>query len=103
MSSGRVAVMRESSWRSEPAAALRGLANGGSPALGALRVELLERGAWEDDLAAHLEPRAGSSGVPRRVAQAQRNAADRLHVGGDVLAVDAVAARRGACTSSPSS
>ena len=55
MSSGRVAVMRESSWRSEPAAALRGLANGGSPACDALGVELLEGGAREDHLAAHLE------------------------------------------------
>ena len=29
--SGRVAVTRQSSWRSEPAAALRGLANGSCP------------------------------------------------------------------------
>ena len=32
MCSGRVAVMRGSFWRSEPAAALRGLAKGLSPA-----------------------------------------------------------------------
>ena len=55
MRSGRVAVTRGSFCRSEPAAALRGLANGALPASTRLRVELLEGLDGEEDLAAHLD------------------------------------------------
>ena len=54
-SSGRLAVIAGSSWRSEPAAAFRGFGEDRLAALGALGVELLEPGALQDDLAADLE------------------------------------------------
>ena len=47
--------MRGSSCLSEPAAALRGLANGSSPAALRSRVQLLESGLGEVDLAADLQ------------------------------------------------
>ena len=74
-----------SSWRIEPAAELRGLANVGSPGLGALLVQAGERGEREVDLSAHLQQR-------RRVLDPQRDGADRAQVLGHLLAHLAVAA-----------
>ncbi len=45
-SSGRFAVMRESSWRTEPAAQLRGLAKSGSPS--AVRSSLICSNAFRE-------------------------------------------------------
>ena len=59
MCSGRLAVTRGSFCRSEPAAALRGLANGLSPASDQPGVELLELLHGEEDLAADLHQRPG--------------------------------------------
>ena len=85
-------VICGSSWRSDPAAALRGLANGGSPA--ATRSLLSRSNARRGRI---TSPRTSSScGIRavRRMDEAQRHALDRADVLGDVLAVDAVAARR---------
>ena len=88
-SSGRLAVMRESSWRTDPAAQLRGLANSGCAAGGALVVDFLERRTRQIHFAAHFEIRAAdascsASGTVRTV----------FRLVGDVLALRAVAARR---------
>ena len=68
--------------------ARRGVARIGEdrlPGLLALAVDARERRPRQEDLAAHFDPRPG-----RREAQRQR--ADGADVGGDVLALDAVAA-----------
>ena len=57
MPRSRVAVTRGSFWRSEPAAALRGLANVGLPASRIDVVEPLERLPGQEHLAAHLDQR----------------------------------------------
>ena len=88
--SGREAVTFGSFWRSEPAAALRGFANGPLLGLGELLVQRLERPDRQVHLAADLDH------LGRIVdQQPRRHAADRPHVRGDVLADAAVAARRG--------
>ena len=56
MRSGRVAVTRGSFWRSEPAAALRGLANGALPASTRLALSSAKAADGEEDLAADLDP-----------------------------------------------
>ena len=80
-------MTRGSFCRSEPAAALRGLANGGLALLDHRGVEVGERGDREVDLAAHLQP------LGQLLArQLLRDVVHRADVGGDVLAGDAVAA-----------
>ena len=81
--------MAESSWRSEPAAALRGLANRRSPPFGLALVEPLKGGAAHIDLAAHLE-RIGEAACLDRLG----DVADGADIGRDVLALIAVAAGR---------
>ena len=73
-----------------PAAAFRGLAKSGSPALLALAVDPLERARGR-----YTSPRTSSrpAGASR---SAQRDRADRADVRRDVLAADAVAARHAA-------
>ena len=84
-----------SSWRSEPAAAFRGLAKVRPPGLGLAGVERGEVGVAHVDLAAHLEDRPA-----RR--QPSRDVGDGADVGGDVLAGLAVAAGRGVTSRPPS-
>ena len=91
---GALAVMRGSSWRRLPAAALRGLTKTFSPRACGLCIHALEAGDRHEDLAAHLEQRR------RRAAQPQRHAADRADVGRDVLALSP-SPRVAACTSTP--
>ena len=81
----RVAVTRGSFCRSDPAAALRGLANTGLPASVMRLVEPLERRGREEHLAAHLEQR-GHRATPRLAVSRCGHGVDRLDVGGDVLA-----------------
>ena len=57
MPSARVAVTRGSFWRSDPAAALRGLANDRLAGLGHRLVEPLEGLDGQEHLAAHLDQR----------------------------------------------
>ena len=92
MSSGRAAVIRGSSWRSEPAAALRGLANSGSPCLVALRVELGERLPAAESL--RRAPRAVRESGRVRAGAAAAACCGWCADSGDVFAVDAVAAGR---------
>jgi hypothetical protein len=82
--SPRPRVIFESSCRRLPAAALRGLARGL-----ALRVERREARRGEVDLAPHLEQRG-----PALPGEPERHIGDGAEVGGDLLAHDAVAARR---------
>ena len=87
MLSGRDAVTRGSFCRSDPAAALRGLANGALPASTSRALssrELLDR---EEHLAAHLEQPGTSS-----PASSRGHGGDGAHVERDVLAGRAVAA-----------
>ena len=81
-------MIRGSSWRSEPAAKLRGLANSGSPAAARAAFSARNCRALHVHLAAYLQ-RCGHPGA----AHALRDVADRAQVGGDVLADGAVAAR----------
>ena len=73
MCSGRVAVTFGSFWRSEPAAALRGLANGLSPASTRRALSSSKRLHREEDLAADLDEvgdavaRAGGRGMSAMV------------------------------------
>ena len=62
--SGRVAVMRQSSWRRDPAAALRGFANGSLPLAQEELVHGREVLLLEQHLAAHLEARPGRARQP---------------------------------------
>ena len=80
--------MAGSFWRTAPAAALRGLAKVASPGFFQPAVEPLELGARHEDLAADLEV----LDLGQRAAQHHGQAADRLEVGGDVLADAAVTA-----------
>ena len=91
MPSARVAVTRGSFWRSEPAAALRGLANDRLAGLGHRLVEPLERldRAGTPRRAPRAASGTGNSSVP--VSRCGHRV-DRLDVGGDVLAGAAVAA-----------
>ena len=91
MPSARVAVTRGSFWRSEPAAALRGLANTGLPASAIDVVEPLEGldRAGTPRRAPRPAPGTGNSSVP--VSRCGHRV-DRLDVGRDVLAGAAVAA-----------
>ncbi len=70
-----------------PAAALRGLANSGSPGVFAPAVRPLERRARQEHLAAHFDP------ARRTAAKAEWNRPDGAHVGRHVLAAGAVASR----------
>ena len=79
--SGREAATAGSSWRMEPAAALRGLAKVGRPCGRARLVEPREGGQRQIDLAAHLD-----DGRRSCAAQPQRHRADRAQVGRHVLA-----------------
>ena len=84
-------MIAASIWRSEPAAALRGLAKTG---VAGRRLPLVEREKvrlGHVDLAAHLADRRDVAALQR-----VRNVGDRADVGGDVLALGAVAARGGA-------
>ena len=83
-----------SSWRSEPAAALRGFGAILLPVGAGALVEAGEAGEREVDLAAHLEHRRRPA-RPRQ-AQRERDRADRAQVRRHVLAPRAVAARRAA-------
>ena len=85
----RLAVIAASFWRSEPAAELRGLTNRRSPGLGLAPVEVLEGGDRHVDLAAHLEHARGRAARPR--VETIGHGGDGGHVGGHVLAGDAVA------------
>ena len=91
---GRRAVTRQSSWRSEPAAALRGFAKGSLAGADDLPVHRLEVLLEEQHLAADLDPRRRRPGEPVRDAAVRAQAAHHPQVGGDVLAVHPVAARR---------
>ena len=84
-------MTRGSSCFSDPAAELRGLANTGWPASSRSRLSARNARDRQVDLAAHLEARGQRPPVG---AQAERHAADGPQVGRDVLADDAVAARR---------
>jgi hypothetical protein len=95
----RVAVTRGSFCRSEPAAALRGLAKSGLPASAIDRVEPLERLGRQEHLAAHLDQRRHRELVG--AGQPVRDRGDRLDVGRDVLA-RAPSPRVSARTSRPS-
>ena len=79
--------MRGSSWRSEPAAKLRGLAKVGLPASAWRALSAAKSCMAHIDLAARLEDL-------RRAGQAVRDGLDGADVGGDVLALVAVAPRR---------
>ena len=81
--------MPGSFWRRLPAAALRASVNSRSPGFGLAAVQRLERGQRHEDLAAHLEQRGRLLAL-----QLLRDLRDRAQVLGDVLAGDAVAARR---------
>ena len=90
MPSARVAVTRGSFCRSEPAAALRGLANIGLPASD---IDSLSRSNASPGR--NTSPRTSSSAGHRellRRLQPVRDRVDGLDVGGDVLAGDPVAA-----------
>jgi len=78
-------VIAGSSWRSEPAAPLRGFASGFSPEARAR--SLKTSNARHDHLATHFE-----HARPVVAAQAQRNGLYRAQVGGDILAYGTVAA-----------
>ena len=91
-SSGRDAVIFGSSWRSAPAAALRGLANIGSPASSRSWFIFANPDRGIDHLAAHFEDARDLAVL--RMLQSQRHALDRADILRDVFAVDAVAARR---------
>ena len=91
MCSGRLAVTLGSFWRSEPAAALRGLAKGLLAGLDQPGVELLEVLHREVDLAADLDERRDTVAL-----QPVRDLGDGPDVGRDVLAGAAVAAGGGA-------
>ena len=80
-----------SSWRTAPAATLRGLANGSFPSA-SNRSLSLSNSAVHDHLAADGEKWRDR---PLVAAQAQGDAGDRAHVGGDPLAAPAVAAGDG--------
>ena len=80
--------MRASSWRSEPAAALRGLANGGLPAACWRALSAAKSAMRHVDFAARLEHVAARRAASCGIAAIVRD------VGGDVLALVAVAARR---------
>ena len=79
--------MPGSFWRSEPAAALRGLAKILPPAASCRCVERLEVGLRHVHFAAHFEH-------VRRARDALRNVVDSPHIGGHVLADRPVAAGR---------
>ena len=94
MPSDRVAVTRGSFCRSEPAAALRGLANSGLPASA---IEALSRS--NASAGRKTSPRTSTQRGHRELVgagQAVRDRVDRLDVGRDVLAGAAVAAGQGA-------
>ena len=82
--------MDGSFWRSEPAAELRGLAKGASPRLDLLLVQREKRLLGHVDLAAHLADVGHVAAF-----QLLRNVLQRADIGGDVLALRAVAAGRG--------
>ena len=82
-----MAVIEESSWRSEPGGGIARVGEGRLAVLGALLVELGEVGDRQVDLAAHLDQLG-------RVLDPQRDRLDRAQVLGDVLADAAVAAGR---------
>ena len=86
----RVAVTRGSFWRSEPAAALRGLANTGLPASVIDTLSRSNASVGQEHLAAHLDQLRHRVLVGAR--QPVRHGVDRLDVGRDVLAGAAVAA-----------
>ena len=88
--SWRLAVTRGSFCRSEPAAALRGLANGALPAATSEAFELGERLDREEDLAADLDQLG--NGCVVGAGQHVRDALDGADVQRDVLAGAAVAA-----------
>ncbi len=78
-----------SSWRNDPAAALRGLAKTGSPAAARSSFSGEKAGALHIDLAADLD-QLGPALAGERLGYRRK----RAEVGGDVLAGDAVAAGR---------
>ena len=90
MPSARVAVTRGSFWRSEPAAALRGLANSGLPASAIEALSRSKASTGQEHLAAHLDQRGHRELVG--AGEAVRDRVDGLDVGGDVLAGAPVAA-----------
>ena len=88
-----MAVIRGSSCRTVPAVALRGLANFGSPFCSCSSFM-----RSNDVVGISSSPRTSkSAGRPALLqllrGDVERNAADGAHVGGDVLALGAVAAR----------
>ena len=90
----RFAVIDGSFWRRLPAAALRGFANACLPFSTAATFSASKRHVH---LAAQLHRRVRvAQAAQRALAQAQRHVLHRAHVGGDVLARGAVAARCGA-------
>ena len=88
----RVAVTRGSFCRSEPAAALRGLANTGLPASVIDTLSRSNASVGQEHLAAHLDQCRHRELLARR--QPVRHRVDRLDVGGDVLTGASVAARQ---------
>ncbi len=86
--------MRESSWRSEPAAALRGFGAGFLPAATSCSFSRANAESGKVDLTAHLEQRGRL--LTRGPSQLERDRADRAQVRGHLLAAAAVAARRAA-------
>ncbi len=87
-------MIRGSFWRSEPAAALRGLAKTGLPASGSDSLSRSKRRDGEEDLTAHLDQLGHRELVG--AAQPARHGVDGAHVRRDVLAGRAVAAGQGA-------
>ena len=85
-------------WRSDPAAALRGLEKRRRPAALLAPVELVEGGDGEVDLAPDLDDLWG---LPGRQGELGRDGAERAHVGGHVLAHPPVAACRAAHEAAP--
>ena len=92
------AVTVGSFWRSDPAAALRGLANGRCPAAVSSSFSARTPSPASTPRRAPRAPRADPS-----TSSLRGHAADRADVGGDVLAGDAVAARGRLARTSPCS
>ena len=89
-----MAVTRQSSWRSDPAAALRGLANGRLALPREQAVHGLEVLLLEQHLAAHLEPVRRLPAQVREHPGVRPQRADGAQVAGDVLAHRPVPAGR---------
>ncbi len=94
-------MIRESSWRSDPAAALRGLAKGTSPLFRPAAVQVAKGLPFHADLSPDLDPlRHGRRFAPQRVGRilcsrnGKRNRRNRPEVQRDVFTYGAVPARR---------